>query len=78
MIGLTAGKTLALARGLPFLGVNHLEAHIYANWLRTEMTGEATDDNASETAGEAAAPDDERMARRSALSAAGAGDLRRP
>ncbi len=34
LIGLTAGKTLALARGLPFLGVNHLEAHIYANWLR--------------------------------------------
>jgi len=28
------GKALALARNLPFLGVNHLEAHIYANWLR--------------------------------------------
>jgi N6-L-threonylcarbamoyladenine synthase len=35
LVGLTAGKTLALARGLPFIGVNHLEAHIYANWLRT-------------------------------------------
>lgn len=35
LVGLTAGKALALARGLPFLGVNHLEAHIYANWLRT-------------------------------------------
>ncbi len=34
LIGLTAGKTLALARGLPFIGINHLEAHIYANWLR--------------------------------------------
>ncbi len=34
LVGLTAGKTLAFARGLPFLGVNHLEAHIYANWLR--------------------------------------------
>jgi N6-L-threonylcarbamoyladenine synthase len=34
LVGLTAGKTLALARGLPFIGVNHLEAHIYANWLR--------------------------------------------
>ncbi len=33
LIGLTVGKALALARGLPFLGVNHLEAHIYANWL---------------------------------------------
>jgi N6-L-threonylcarbamoyladenine synthase len=35
LVGLTAGKALALARGLPFIGVNHLEAHIYANWLRT-------------------------------------------
>jgi len=35
LVGLTVGKTLALARGLPFIGINHLEAHIYANWLRT-------------------------------------------
>ncbi len=34
LVGLTVGKTLALARNIPFLGVNHLEAHIYANWLR--------------------------------------------
>ncbi len=34
LVGLTVGKTLALAHKLPFLGVNHLEAHIYANWLR--------------------------------------------
>jgi tRNA N6-adenosine threonylcarbamoyltransferase len=34
LVGLTAAKTLAWARGLPFIGVNHLEAHIYANWLR--------------------------------------------
>ncbi|MBV9227704.1 MAG: tRNA (adenosine(37)-N6)-threonylcarbamoyltransferase complex transferase subunit TsaD [Chloroflexi bacterium] len=34
LVGLTVGKALALARGLLFLGVNHLEAHIYANWLR--------------------------------------------
>src|SRR5438270_6033309 len=34
LVGLTVGKALALARSLPFLGVNHLEAHIYANWLR--------------------------------------------
>src|SRR5260370_21401882 len=33
VVGLTVGKALALARNLPFLGVNHLEAHIYANWL---------------------------------------------
>ena len=34
LVGLTVGKTLALACDRPFLGVNHLEAHIYANWLR--------------------------------------------
>ena len=38
LVGLTVGKTLALAWNLPFLGVNHLEAHIYANWLRKDMT----------------------------------------
>jgi N6-L-threonylcarbamoyladenine synthase len=36
LVGLTVGKTLALARNLSFLGVNHLEAHIYANWLRKD------------------------------------------
>lgn len=39
LVGLTAGKTLSLARGLPFVGVNHLEAHIYANWLRSADAG---------------------------------------
>jgi len=33
LIGLNAAKALAYARDLPFLGVNHLEGHIYANWL---------------------------------------------
>jgi N6-L-threonylcarbamoyladenine synthase len=55
LIGLTAGKTLALARGLPFLGVNHLEAHIYANWLRHGETRSA----ASDREGVAAAADGE-------------------
>src|SRR5579872_6345716 len=36
LVGLTAGKAIALAHSLPFLGVNHLEAHIYANWLRNQ------------------------------------------
>jgi N6-L-threonylcarbamoyladenine synthase len=36
LVGLTAAKALALARGLPLLGINHLEAHIYANWLHAE------------------------------------------
>ncbi len=33
LIGLNAAKAIAFARDLPFLGVNHLEGHIYANWL---------------------------------------------
>jgi N6-L-threonylcarbamoyladenine synthase len=40
LVGLTVGKTLALARDLPFLGINHLEAHIYANWLRSGTSPE--------------------------------------
>jgi N6-L-threonylcarbamoyladenine synthase len=36
LVGLTAAKALALARDLPLIGINHLEAHIYANWLRTD------------------------------------------
>lgn len=46
LVGLTVGKAIALAHNLPFLGVNHLEAHIYANWLReqTEMASQAGED----------------------------------
>ena len=33
LIGVNAAKGLALAEELPFLGVNHLEGHIYATWL---------------------------------------------
>ncbi|MBK9712917.1 MAG: tRNA (adenosine(37)-N6)-threonylcarbamoyltransferase complex transferase subunit TsaD [Kouleothrix sp.] len=33
LTGLNAAKTIAWARDLPFVGVNHIEAHIYANWL---------------------------------------------
>jgi N6-L-threonylcarbamoyladenine synthase len=34
--GLNAAKAIAWQRQLLFVGVNHLEAHIYANWLQTE------------------------------------------
>jgi len=44
LVGLTVGKALALARNLPFIGINHLEAHIYANWLRKDEA--APPDNA--------------------------------
>jgi N6-L-threonylcarbamoyladenine synthase len=33
LIGLTVGKSLAMARGLPFVGINHLEAHLVSPWL---------------------------------------------
>lgn len=33
LIGMTAAKTLAVVRQKPFLGVHHLEGHIYATYL---------------------------------------------
>ena len=33
LVGANVAKAMALARGLPLIGVNHLEGHIYANWL---------------------------------------------
>jgi N6-L-threonylcarbamoyladenine synthase len=33
LVGVNAAKGLAWGRGLPLVGINHIEAHIYANWL---------------------------------------------
>jgi N6-L-threonylcarbamoyladenine synthase len=33
LIGLSGAKAIAYSRDLPFVAVNHLEGHIYANWL---------------------------------------------
>jgi N6-L-threonylcarbamoyladenine synthase len=33
LVGVSTAKALALAKGLPLIGVNHLEAHVYANFL---------------------------------------------
>ncbi len=33
LVGVNTAKAIALAQGLPITGVNHLEGHIYANWL---------------------------------------------
>ncbi|MBI2773720.1 MAG: tRNA (adenosine(37)-N6)-threonylcarbamoyltransferase complex transferase subunit TsaD [Chloroflexi bacterium] len=33
LVGATYARGLALASGKPFIGVNHLEGHVYANWL---------------------------------------------
>jgi len=36
LVGLNAAKAIAWCYDLPLIGVNHLEAHVYANWLRPE------------------------------------------
>jgi N6-L-threonylcarbamoyladenine synthase len=33
LVGVNVAKAIALAKKIPLTGVNHLEAHIYANWL---------------------------------------------
>ena len=33
LVGLNVAKSIAFARDLPLVSVNHLEGHIYANWL---------------------------------------------
>jgi N6-L-threonylcarbamoyladenine synthase len=33
LVGASVAKALASVKGLPLMGVNHLEAHMYANWL---------------------------------------------
>ncbi len=38
LVGVNVAKSIALARNLPLIGVNHLEAHIYANWLDSSPT----------------------------------------
>lgn len=36
LVGVNFAKAAAWALGIPVIGVNHLEAHIYANWLSPE------------------------------------------
>jgi N6-L-threonylcarbamoyladenine synthase len=33
LVGVNVAKAIALAHDLPLIGVNHLEGHLYANWL---------------------------------------------
>jgi N6-L-threonylcarbamoyladenine synthase len=33
LVGVSAAKALALVAGVPYVGVNHLEGHLYAGWL---------------------------------------------
>jgi N6-L-threonylcarbamoyladenine synthase len=41
LVGVNWAKAAAWARGLPLVAVNHLEAHVYSNWLL--QAGEAAD-----------------------------------
>ena len=38
LVGVNTAKAIALSKSLPLTGVNHLEAHIYANWLSEETS----------------------------------------
>lgn len=44
LVGVNVAKGLALGRGLPLIPVNHLEAHLYANWLESTEEGTAPSD----------------------------------
>ena len=37
LVGINFAKGLALASGLPLLGINHLEGHIYSQWLAPDF-----------------------------------------
>jgi len=40
LVGVNVAKAVALAKEIPLIGVNHLEAHIYANWLDSSPVDE--------------------------------------
>jgi N6-L-threonylcarbamoyladenine synthase len=42
LVGVNAAKGLAVTHDLPFIGVNHLEGHIYASWLEEGIDPAAT------------------------------------
>jgi N6-L-threonylcarbamoyladenine synthase len=44
LVGVNTAKGIALGRGLPLIGVNHIEGHVYAHWLATEAEGAADPD----------------------------------
>jgi N6-L-threonylcarbamoyladenine synthase len=39
VVGVNAAKGMALSSGLPLIGVNHLEAHVYSAWLHEASAG---------------------------------------
>ncbi|MBI3538178.1 MAG: tRNA (adenosine(37)-N6)-threonylcarbamoyltransferase complex transferase subunit TsaD [Chloroflexi bacterium] len=45
LVGVNTAKAIAFANDVPLIGINHLEGHIYANWL--ESVGETSRRNVS-------------------------------
>ncbi len=41
LVGVNVAKSVALTHGIPVTGVNHLEGHIYANWLMEHSSDSA-------------------------------------
>ena len=39
LVGVNAAKGLAFGAGLPLLPINHLEGHVYSNWLEATPPG---------------------------------------
>lgn len=56
LVGLNAAKSISLARGIPLTGVNHLEGHIYANWLAPPALSGTEGSGAEGLAGNGATP----------------------
>ena len=48
VVGMNMAKGLAIGSGLPLIGINHLEAHIYSAWLDWPQVAEATGEQAPE------------------------------
>ena len=45
LVGVNAAKGMSLASGLPLLPVNHLEGHIYSNWLLSDDSAKPLPDD---------------------------------
>ena len=41
LVGVNVAKAMSIAHELPLVGVNHIEGHIYANWLTDDASGAA-------------------------------------
>ncbi len=40
LVGVSVAKALAFVKGLPLVGINHLEGHVYANWIEVDGSPE--------------------------------------